>query len=235
MWWNFSFLHYTSLIVYTAITCSHFCTSVTLPSLRIQSRRRKRDPWPQMAFSLSWHVLQSRRTQQHIFISLTVKPSFMSTLLVYNNSNILHKSQQAHTRLFLCLGNSMKSRFLCQERPETIAQPQDHNNKKDSLRTTIPITQTTRPNEAVTNIVLSSLSWGWASLTQSWANVYFRSSGNEVYRTGNQCNHIQWWWGWGMMAVWCTETKGFAGRQHMHCKASSGNLGKGKRFWLHWE
>lgn len=54
----------------------------------------------------------------------------------------------------------MKSRFLCQERLETIAQPQDHNNENDSLRTTIPITQTTRPNEAVKNIVLGSLSWG---------------------------------------------------------------------------
>lgn len=32
------------------------------------------------------------------------------------------------------------------------------------------------------------------------------------------------------------ETKGFAGRQHIHCNASSGNLGtKGERFWLYWE
>lgn len=45
-------------------TCSHFCESTIFPSLRVQSRRRRRKPSPHMAFSLSWHVLQSTVTRR---------------------------------------------------------------------------------------------------------------------------------------------------------------------------
>lgn len=69
------------------------------------------------------------------------------------------KQQSSHSAVSL-FRKLDEIKISCQERLETIAQPQDHYNENDSLRTTIPITQTTRPNEDVTNIVLSSLSWG---------------------------------------------------------------------------
>lgn len=47
------------LRVFAFVTCSHIRDSTTFPSLRMQSRRRRRKPSPHTAFSPSWHVLQA--------------------------------------------------------------------------------------------------------------------------------------------------------------------------------
>lgn len=69
---------------YKHSTCSHWSTLTGLPSLRTQLSRRVLTPWPQGAFSLSWHVLHSTGIG-----SPTLSFKIMAMWAKYNRSLII--------------------------------------------------------------------------------------------------------------------------------------------------